>query len=57
VCFIEELHRKKVKAGESFSAAYVVGFFDDVPEMEKVYDQYKGAKGIVIEGEKYRLEK
>ncbi|OAI40270.1 hypothetical protein AYO40_04950 [Planctomycetaceae bacterium SCGC AG-212-D15] len=57
VCFIEELHRKKVKAGESFGAAYVVGFFDDVAEMEKVYDQYKGTKGIVVEGEKYRLEK
>jgi hypothetical protein len=57
VCFIEELHRKKVKAGESFGAAYVVGFFDDIAEMEKVYDAYKGTKGIVIEDGKYRLVK
>jgi hypothetical protein len=56
VCFIEELHRKKVKAGESFGAAYVVGWFDDVAEMEKVYDRYKGKRAIVIEGEKFRLE-
>jgi hypothetical protein len=56
VCFIEELHRKKVKAGESFGAAYVVGWFDDVAEMEKVYDRYKGRRAIVVEGEKFRLE-
>jgi len=56
VCMIEELHRKKVKAGESFGAAYVVGWFDDVAEMEKVYDRYKGKRSIAIEGDKYRLE-
>jgi hypothetical protein len=56
VCFIEELHRKKVKAGESFGAAYVVGYFDDVAAMEKVYDRYKGASKIVIADSKFRLE-
>ena len=30
VCFIQELHKRKVKAGETFGAAYVVGWFDDV---------------------------
>jgi len=49
ICFIEELHGRKVKAGESFGAAYVVGWFDDIPEMEKVYDRYKGAKSVRIE--------
>jgi hypothetical protein len=46
VCMIEEfgpLAGKGVKAGESFSAAYVVGYFDSIEEMEKVYDQYAGA--------------
>lgn len=57
ICFIQELHRKKVKAGDRFGAAYVVGYFDDIAEMEKVYDQYKGARGIVIEDGKYRLVK
>ena len=56
VCFIEELHRKKVKAGEAFGAAYVVGWFDDIGAMEKVYDRYKGKRAIVVEGDKYRLE-
>ena len=57
VCFIEELHRKHVKAGESFGAAYVIGWFDDVPQMQKVYDQYKGVKRIVVQDGKFRLEK
>ncbi|HXG08299.1 MAG TPA: hypothetical protein VNK04_00770 [Gemmataceae bacterium] len=57
VCMIQELHRKRVKAGETFGAAYVVGYFDDIKEMEKVYDQYKGARAIVVESGKFRLEK
>jgi hypothetical protein len=56
VCFIEELHRKKVKAGETFRAAYVVGWFDDIAEMEKVYDRYKGARMLRVGNGKFRLE-
>jgi hypothetical protein len=56
VCFIQELHGKKVKAGESFGAAYVVGWFDDVAEMEKVYDRHKGKRAIVLDGDMFRLE-
>jgi hypothetical protein len=56
VCFIEELHGKKVKVGESFGAAYVVGYFDDVADMEKVYDRYKGKSKILVQDGKFRLE-
>jgi hypothetical protein len=56
VCFIEELHKRKVKAGESFGAAYIVGWFDEIPEMEKVYDKYKGAKSVGIEDGKVSLK-
>jgi hypothetical protein len=56
VCFIQELHRRKVKAGESFGAAYAVGWFDDVKAMEKVYDRHKGKRAIVVEKGKFRLE-
>jgi hypothetical protein len=56
VCFIQELHRKKVKAGESFGTAYVVGWFDDLADMERVYDRYRGARAIVIADGKFRLE-
>jgi len=56
VCFIEELHRKKVKAGESFGAAYVVGWFDDVKEMENVYDQFKEKSAIEVSEGKFTLK-
>ena len=52
---VEELHRKHVKAGESFGAAYLVGFFDSIPDMEKVYDRYKGKKGIAVKEGKFSL--
>lgn len=48
VCFIQELHGKKVKAGESFGAAYVVGWFDDVKDMETTYDRFKGTKALTV---------
>ncbi len=56
VCFIQELHRRKVKAGESFGAAYAVGYFDDIADMEKVCDRYKGKRAIHIDGANFRLE-
>lgn len=56
VCLIEEIHGRRVRAGETFGAAYVVGFFDGIPEMEKVYDAYKGVRAIVLEGGTFRLE-
>lgn len=56
VCFIQELHGRKVKAGETFGAAYIVGWFDDVAQMQTIYDQHKGKSRIVIEGTTWRLE-
>jgi outer membrane protein assembly factor BamB len=55
VCFIQELHGKPVKAGETFGAAYIVGYFDDIPAMEKTYDRYKGTKGIAVADTGFRL--
>lgn len=56
VCFIEELHGQRVKAGETFGAAYIVGWFDSLDEMREVYDRYKGKRTIVIEKDRFRLE-
>ena len=47
---------RKIKAGESFGTAYIVGWFDDIAEMEKIYDQYKGARSLTVADGKYRLE-
>ena len=55
VCFIQELHGKQVKAGETFGAAYVVGFFDDIPAMEKTYDRYKGKSRLVVDKNGFEL--
>jgi hypothetical protein len=57
VCFIEELHGKAIKAGDSFGAAYIVGWFDDIPAMNKVYDQYRGVTGIDIKNGQLQLVK
>jgi hypothetical protein len=49
VCMIEEFGPpagQAIKAGDTFSAAFVVGYFDSIKEMETVYDQYAGAIGL-----------
>jgi hypothetical protein len=56
VCFIEELHGRAVKAGETFGAAYVVGYFDSVAEMERLYDRYKGKSRIVVNADGFALQ-
>ncbi len=56
VCFIQELHRRKVKAGETFGAAYIVGWFDSIREMQAVYDRHKGKKRLTASAEKFLLE-
>lgn len=48
VCFIQEVGQWRVEAGESFGAAYVVGWFDDLTEMKQVYDKHKGAGGLEV---------
>jgi len=37
VCMIEEFGGLPIKPEESFSAAFIVGFFDSVKEMEDTY--------------------
>src|SRR5260221_14408446 len=57
VCFIEELHARPTKVGESFGAAYVVGWFDDKAEMGRVYDKYKGVTRIELRDGAFELKK
>jgi hypothetical protein len=56
VCFIEELHGRHVKAGETFGAAYVVGWFDEIADMERVYDKYKGKRKLTAHADGFTLE-
>lgn len=55
VCMIHEFGGQPIKAGESFSAAFVVGYFDSVEEMNRVYDSYAGHTGLEVSEEGWRL--
>ena len=55
VCFIHEVGERPVKAGESFGAAYIVGWFDSIEEMEQVYDQYRGHSALEVMAEGWKL--
>ena len=57
VCFIEEFGGRPVKPGESFSAAFIVGWFDSIEEMESVYDQYAGHSGLEVSERDWKLMK
>lgn len=57
VCLIEEIGGKPIKAGASFGAAFVVGFFDSVAEMKKIYDQYAGHTGLEVSRDGWKLLK
>jgi len=56
VCLIEEIGGQPIRPGESFGAAYVVGFFDSVSEMEKVYDQHAGHNGLQADEKGWKLQ-
>ncbi len=56
VCFIQELHGRKVKAGETIGAAYAVGWFDDIAAMEALCDRCKGKRTLRVGDGQFRLE-
>jgi len=49
------IHGKPVKAGESFSAAHIVGYFDTIDEMHTVYEKHKGHTALVVDALGWRL--
>ncbi|MGE0376496.1 MAG: hypothetical protein AB7I48_22805 [Planctomycetaceae bacterium] len=55
IVMIEEIHGRPVKAGESFSAAHIVGYFDTIAEMHSVYDRYEGCTALTAEESGWRL--
>ncbi|MFO0930334.1 MAG: hypothetical protein U0736_25455 [Gemmataceae bacterium] len=54
---IEEIHGRPTKAGETFGAAHIVGFFDNIDEMHRVYDRHKGHTRLTADATGWRLEK
>jgi hypothetical protein len=57
IVMIEEIHGKPVKAGQSFSAAHIVGYFDNIEEMHEVYDRHKGHTGLSADATGWKLVK
>jgi hypothetical protein len=57
IVMIEEVYGRPIKAGESFSAAHVVGYFDDIPSMHQVYERHKGHTGLSADASGWRLLK
>lgn len=57
ICMIEEFGGRPVKKGESFSAAFIVGFFDSIEEMQQVYDAHRGHTGLEITEQGWKLVK
>lgn len=57
IVMIEEIHGRPVKAGESFSAAHIVGYFDSIEQMHEVYNRYKGHTALEADAAGWRLVK
>ena len=55
VCMIHEFGGRPVKAGGHFQAAFIVGYFDSIAEMEKVYDRYAGHTGLEVSPAGWKL--
>lgn len=56
VCMIEEFGGRPIRPGQSFSAAFIVGYFDSLPEMHRVYDQHRGHTRLVARESGWQLE-
>lgn len=55
ICMIQEFGGRPVPAGGSFSAAFVVGYFDSIDQMHAVYDRYRGATELAADANGWQL--
>jgi len=55
IVMIEEVYGKPIRAGQSFSAAHMVGYFDTIDQMHALYDQTKGHTGLTADESGWRL--
>lgn len=55
VCMIEEFGGRRIRAGESFRAAFIVGYFDSIEQMHRVYDRHKGHTGLQVTTDGWKL--
>ncbi len=55
ICMILEFGGREIKAGQSFSAAHIVGYFDSIEEMNEVYDLHKGHTALTADNKGWKL--
>lgn len=55
IVMIEEIHGRPTKAGDTFSAAHIVGFFDSIPQMHATYDQNQGHTAVTVNADGWRF--
>ena len=55
IVMIEEIHGRPTRAGDSFSAAHIVGYFDSIEEMHRVYDKHKGHTRLEVHASGWQL--
>lgn len=56
VCLIQEIGGWRVNEGESFGAVHLVGYFDNVDEMERVFDTFCGARILRVQKNSWQLD-
>lgn len=57
IVMIEEIHGRPTKAGDSFSAAHIVGYFDTIDEMHALYAKHKGHTALAADEQGWKLVK
>lgn len=50
VCMIQELGGRPTRPGDIFGACYLIGWFDNLDQMTRAYDRYRGASGLELIG-------
>ncbi len=55
VCMIEEVGGRPIEPGQTIDAAFLVGYFDSIAEMNRVYDRYSGHTRLTVDETGWRL--
>jgi hypothetical protein len=55
IVIIEEVYGKPIHAGQSFSAAHIVGYFNTIDAIHAVNNRDKGHTALSVDGSGWRL--
>ncbi|HZO87635.1 MAG TPA: hypothetical protein VFB38_04790 [Chthonomonadaceae bacterium] len=55
VCLIQEIGGRAVRAGETFGAVHLIGYFEDMADIEQTFDAHKGATALRVHSSGWEL--